>query len=123
MYRNEWFLRGLAVEALDGLATTEGRHFVEQSIKLLLRSKTKHEEGQSLTAYLRGQGSVFLRGDDGRYLLMPSSKEQLMQQHLSSRDIGVIGDVIQDYQNPWEGFNVFGLQALDELLLSLDDTL
>ena len=54
-----WLLRGLAVEALDGLAATEGRHFVEQSIELLLRSKTKHEERQSLATYLRSQARYF----------------------------------------------------------------
>ena len=54
---------------------------------------------------------------------MATSKEESMQQHLSSRDIRVIGYIVQDYQNPWEGFNDFGLQALDELLLSLDDAL
>ena len=63
-----------------------------------------------MTAYLRGQGSVFLRRDDARYLLMSSSKEQLMQQHLSPRNLRVIGDVVQGYQNPREDFNVFRLQ-------------
>ena len=99
------------------------RHFVEQIIELLLRSPSEIRRKTELGCISEGPRLDAAGWDDGRHLLMPSAKEESMQQYFSSRNIKVIGDIVRDCQNAWEALNIFRLHALDAFLLHVDDTL